>query len=149
MSQSNHRVIVRPAVAEDIDEVSAIESGSLSLWKRDFFVQELQTPNSLFLVAEIDETVAGYLVARRVFDEAEILSIAVAPPRRKSGIGTRLFRRLDELLSPSSGISVYLEVREMNGAAREFYKSLRFREIGRRRQYYNDEDAILMVRDEG
>jgi [ribosomal protein S18]-alanine N-acetyltransferase len=149
MSQTDYSVIVRAASAQDIDEVTAIESGSVSMWKRDFFVQELHTPNSVFLVAEIEGAVVGYIVARKIFDEAEILSIAVSPARMRSGIGTLLFRALDELLAPSPGVSVYLEVRELNTAAREFYKSRRFREIGRRTLYYNNEDAILMVRDEG
>jgi ribosomal-protein-alanine N-acetyltransferase len=41
---------------------------------------------------------------------------------------------------------IYLEVRPSNPAARTFYGSLGFREIGRRISYYADgEDALVMV----
>jgi ribosomal-protein-alanine N-acetyltransferase len=42
---------------------------------------------------------------------------------------------------------VHLEVRPSNATARTLYRSLGFRETGRRPRYYGDEDALLMTLD--
>ena len=42
---------------------------------------------------------------------------------------------------------MHLEVRPSNAAARTLYRSLGFRETGRRPRYYGDEDALLMTLD--
>ncbi len=136
---------VRRAVADDIDSVAEIESGSLSLWKRDFFAQELSIEHSIFLVAEIDGAVAGYMVARRAFDEVELFSIAVSRDHRREGVGTLLIEHLRKYIG---GAPCFLEVRDGNETARSFYRRMGFRDSGRRKRYYDEEDAVLMVLDE-
>jgi len=75
-------------------------------------------------------------------DEGEILNLAVAPELRRSGIARAL---LGEIFQYFSG-AIFLEVRESNGAARAFYKSLGFQEVGLRKEYYRapPETAIVM-----
>jgi polysaccharide biosynthesis protein PslH len=93
-------------------------------------------------VAEIDATVAGFMVSRRTApDEREILNIAVAPEFRRSGVATALIRSL-------TAPTVFLEVRLSNTFARSLYRKLGFEEVGTRRDYYDHpaEDAIVMRR---
>jgi ribosomal-protein-alanine N-acetyltransferase len=40
----------------------------------------------------------------------------------------------------------FLEVRPSNQSAISLYKKFGFFEVGRRKKYYGDEDAIMMVR---
>jgi ribosomal-protein-alanine N-acetyltransferase len=87
--------------------------------------------------------VAGFLVLRRTApDEGEILNLAVSPDFRRQGVATRL---METALQNFSG-AFYLEVRESNEGAREFYKSLSFQEVSRRPAYYQSppETAIVM-----
>ena len=94
-------------------------------------------------VAEREDTVAGFVVARQVGqDEWEILNLAVAPGARRQGIGRRL---LSDILAGRPG-EFFLEVRESNQGARRFYARLGFQEMTKRLQYYSnpDESAIVM-----
>jgi ribosomal-protein-alanine N-acetyltransferase len=94
----------------------------------------------------------GFILSRLAGDEAEILSIAVAAPRRGRGLGGALLhlhlRRLAGL-----GIStVFLEVDEDNMPARRLYQRAGFREVGRRSGYYPHSDsaaanALVLRRD--
>ncbi len=85
----------------------------------------------------------GFLVARTLAaDEREILNLAVAPDFRRKGVAREL------LASAFKGFrgGVFLEVRESNGVAQEFYKSLGFKELSKRPGYYDSppETAIVM-----
>jgi ribosomal-protein-alanine N-acetyltransferase len=75
-------------------------------------------------------------------DEREILNLAVVPRSRRKGVARAL---LDSTLRDFHG-DVFLEVRESNGVAQEFYKSLGFKVLSRRREYYDlpPETAIVM-----
>jgi len=93
-------------------------------------------------VAEVAGRVVGFLVTRAIADEVEILNLAVDPVNRRSGVARALVRPLLEMPS----VSVFLEVRESNTAARGLYQTLRFHEVSRRRGYYESpcEDGIVM-----
>ena len=100
-------------------------------------------------VAEVDDAVIAFLIARTTFGEMEILNLAVSGIYRRRGIGTRLVAdRMDTVQHGNTKVA-FLEVRESNEAARAFYAKIGFRETGRRPQYYNfpTEDAIVLRRD--
>lgn len=97
-------------------------------------------------VAEDDDGIAGFLVARTLGRETEILNIAVRPDARRRGVGSNL---LTEAVVWSTGLraeTVLLEVRESNTLATRFYERHGFRVAGRRRGYYATpaEDALLL-----
>jgi [ribosomal protein S18]-alanine N-acetyltransferase len=102
-----------------------------------------------FYVAELaDGEMLGYLVWRQTFtDEFEILSIAVHPTQQRKGVGRAL---MQEFLAANVSVlnrgDVFLEVRESNVGAIEFYQSMGFETTGVRPAYYSDsgERAIVM-----
>ncbi len=75
--------------------------------------------------------------------ETELLNLAVAPGFRRQGVGRKL---VQSLLAEARGV-VYLEVRESNRAAREFYNHMGFQEVSLRGGYYQEppEAAIVMI----
>ena len=90
-------------------------------------------PSYDFRVAIRDSEVVGFLVSRAITtDEWEILNLAVAPEWRRRGVARDL---LMDLMTNLEG-AVFLEVRESNVAARNTYKSMGFKEVGRRPEYY-------------
>ena len=99
-----------------------------------------------FRVADAGGRIAGFLVSRPVAEgESEVLNLAVTPDLRRRGVAREL---LKSFLVEAPG-AVYLEVRESNRAAREFYKSMGFKEFGSRSGYYDSpgglsETAIVM-----
>jgi len=131
----------------DLDLVLKIESASFARpWTREHFRDEIQSPFGIPLVALIPEDhLAGYLCLKVIFDEAEILDVAVDPSRRGRGIGRFLVEHAFALCRERQIVRLGLEVRTGNSEAITLYRSLGFREVGRRKAYYeNGDDAILM-----
>lgn len=95
--------------------------------------------------------VVGFIIARLVSEEAEIITLGVAPNQRRLGVGRLLINNLMQYLHRQSASVVFLEVDEKNIAAINLYKSCNFREFGRRAGYYSDDrgrsDALMMRHD--
>ncbi|WP_425037662.1 GNAT family N-acetyltransferase [Primorskyibacter sp. S187A] len=84
----------------------------------------------------ITGTAHGFAIARQVLDEAEILTIVVAPEHRGRGAGQHLLTGLCAQLRARGTARLFLEVAEDNAPARALYAKLGFVETGRRKAYY-------------
>ncbi len=131
--------VIRPGQAGDLEEVAAIQASSpeAAQWDAADYLRYD------FRVCLHDGRVAGFLVARHVApDESELLNLAVAPEFRRKGFA----RALVQQLLNARGASLYLEVRESNHPARNLYKSMGFKEVNIRPEYYQNppEAAIVM-----
>ena len=132
-------LIIRRAEPGDLDSVAAIQDAcpEAAHWPAtDYLAHE-------FLVAISDGIVAGFVVWRNLTaGESEILNLAVTLACRRRGIA----RRLLEALLRSADSEIFLEVRESNRGARNFYKSMGFQEVNMRPEYYESppEAAIVM-----
>jgi ribosomal-protein-alanine N-acetyltransferase len=98
-------------------------------------------------VAEDDGKVTGFLVARRVAADLEILNFAVRPDSRCRGIGAALLRAAQDWGKSFHAEKAILEVRASNLAALRFYERFSFQVAGRRPRYYTApiEDALLLT----
>ncbi|HYL69435.1 MAG TPA: ribosomal protein S18-alanine N-acetyltransferase [Candidatus Limnocylindria bacterium] len=98
-------------------------------------------------VAEDEGKVAGFLVARRVAADFEILNFAVRPDARRHGIGAALLRAALDWGKTFQAEKAMLEVRASNDAALRFYERFGFQIAGRRTRYYTApvEDALLLA----
>jgi [ribosomal protein S18]-alanine N-acetyltransferase len=139
---------VRRLRAEDVDAVMAIgeEAPEAATWSRASYRKFAEENGSLALVLETDGEISGFLVGRRVGDQAEVLNLAVGLQHRRRGEGTALLGAALEELRSGGGKSVYLEVRESNTGAISFYEKHGFAKTGLRRGYYRepDEGAVTM-----
>lgn len=83
-----------------------------------------------------DEMLGGFILLRRAGDEAEVLSIVIAPSSRRQGQGQALLKAGLARLAGLGTRSVFLEVAQSNEAAIGLYRGLDFREVGQRHGYY-------------
>ena len=82
---------IRAMTATDLDEVLAIEQASFRTpWKREHFESELSGRYSFPFVAESGGRIVGYVCLMSLFEEAQILDIAVSPDQRGRGIALAL-----------------------------------------------------------
>lgn len=100
------------------------------------------------------EQLGGFILMRRAGDEAEVLSIATARASRRQGQARAMLAASLDRLRDQGVRSVFLEVAESNLAALALYRSLGFREVGRRSGYYPMPDgsratALVMRQDIG
>ncbi|WP_230531746.1 GNAT family N-acetyltransferase [Microvirga roseola] len=91
------------------------------------------------------EKPAGFVLSRIVVDEAEILTVALAPEARGRGHAIPLLSCHLEELSRRGVRKVHLEVEEGNQPAIALYRRLGFREIGRRTGYYLKPDGARLA----
>lgn len=83
----------------------------------------------------------GFVMSRKAADEAEILSIVVAPAGRGDGLGRELLASHLARLAEERVVHVFLEVEEGNEPAERLYRHFGFREVGRRKGYYPKADG--------
>lgn len=136
--------------AKDLDEVLEIEMQSFPKpWTRSMFESELKNPVSFAIVLNAESggkvVLAAYIVYWVVHGEAHILNIAVAPGFRRRGAAELLLGTVLEQMRRNLVFEVFLEVRRSNEAARKLYGNFGFRESFERKNYYGDEDAIVMT----
>ena len=93
---------------------------------------------------------SGFILARDLGEEAEVLTLGVLPGNRRQGVGRDL---LDAVIAEAGrrGLgSVVLEVAADNEAARRLYADAGFMPVGRRPRYYRRRsgvvDALIMRR---
>jgi len=99
----------------------------------------------VFLVAELDGVVAGYVAAVLREGGGHILSVAVHPEQRRRGIGGLLMRSILGELRAMGVREVVLEVKRGSAAVR-FYEKLGFKAVGVISRYYEDgADAVVMM----
>lgn len=117
-------------------------------WSLQDFRETLAAGKGALFLAAVDEAdqVMGYLVARQMADEGEILNVGVAPASRRRGVARALVAHSLARLRELGARQVYLEVRESNHAARALYRGFAFAEVARRARYYRApvEDAVLL-----
>lgn len=138
--------VIRPMTEMDLDAVLAIEQISFpTSWLREHFRHEIDAPHSFPFVAEQNGTVIGYVCVMSLFEEAQILDIAVAPEQRGRGVGLSLAEFAIGLARENGAELIALEVRASSTAAIGLYERLGFIRAGMRANYYESSvDAILM-----
>ena len=132
-----------------ISEVYALESqwGDVR-WSLPQLESELTLDVSRFFVLldEAEKEVKGYAGYWKVHDEAQVSNLCVAPKYRRQGLGRQLVECLLDRARVEKCQTMNLEVRAHNTAARALYASLGFREVGLRKNFYDNpkDDAVLM-----
>lgn len=85
-----------------------------------------------------EDQVLGYIIFS---PDGHIISIAVHPHYRRKGIGTKLIERA---IKNSGTKRVWAEVRRSNKVAQAFYSHLGFEFVDVVKNYYGDEDALIV-----
>ncbi|MEN8040387.1 MAG: ribosomal protein S18-alanine N-acetyltransferase [Actinomycetota bacterium] len=137
---------IRKMSRADIPAVAALESDVYDQpWSPRVFFDELAMANREYVViTNGDDTVVGYGGLLVVDEDAHITTLAVAPEARGRQLGKRL---MVALVSEALGAGVRhltLEVRLSNASAQGLYERFGFSPVGRRKNYYKNEDALVM-----
>ena len=151
--------------ADDLPRVMQIERDAFAHpWSEDLFRRELTHTWSTILIAtgaartgatglqagaQPDQGILGFVICWRVHDELHVLNLAVAVEARRRGVARALMLEATEQAHRSGAVLATLEVRRSNEGAQALYRSLGYRQVGIRPNYYQDEgeDAIVMVAD--
>lgn len=133
----------------DIPSLCLLENAvNPSPWRAENFRSSLERTHHCVGVKKNSEWLA-YAVCSQVLDEAELLIIGVQPELQGKGLGKALLYYILDVLHKKTR-SLFLEVRESNVRAIEFYESMSFNCVGTRPGYYSvgtknnkREDALI------
>jgi [ribosomal protein S18]-alanine N-acetyltransferase len=146
-------VTIRPATVDDLDAIMAIERVAFAAdaWSVAMMQEELASPHNRYVVVEEAGRIAGYagLRAPQGSKDGDIQTIALTASSRGRGTGRALLTSLLDQARALGVKNVFLDVRVDNAVAQGLYRSLGFREIGTRLNYYAAEgvDALVMQLD--
>jgi len=100
-------------------------------WRAPEFAALARDPSVFVLHAP-----AGFAIGRAAADEAEVLTLTVAPGHRRQGHGARLLARFEAAARDRGARAAFLEVSADNAAARALYARAGYATTGRRPGYY-------------
>lgn len=114
-------------------------------WSAAEFAVLLAQSTTIAVAAE-----QGFALGRLIGEEAELLTIAVAPAARRLGVGRGLLRRFVTAVAARGGRTIFLEVSSLNDSAIALYLGEEFHKITLRKDYYSHAgqraDALIMRR---
>jgi [ribosomal protein S18]-alanine N-acetyltransferase len=138
---------IRRLGLQDVQSALAIQSGSpeIAQWTSADYGRAASGEMAAW-VAEVNSGIAGFLIARLLVQETEILNLAVRADARRRGVGSELLAQAIDWSKIVCAERILLEVRASNTAALNFYERHGFRIVGRRPSYYTTpaEDALLL-----
>ena len=119
-----------------------------SPWSERSFEQELDNRLAVFLVAEDEGIVLGYIGCHFVCGEGDITNVAVHPDSRRKGVAKALLNALEAESKKFETEIINLEVRKSNLPAISLYKQMGYEVCGERPNFYikPTENAILMAK---
>ena len=131
-----------------LDSIAEIEKVCFSNpWSRKSFADGMTNPDvQTYFTAITDGEISGYICIFHIFEDGDLLNIAVHPKYRRQGIAQMLMNKMFELLKEKGTERVTLEVRSSNFSAQSLYKKNGFKPMAIRKNYYSDptEDGIVM-----
>lgn len=113
-------------------------------WTDDTFFRELENPLTVCEVSRSGGEICAFALGKLAADEAELYRICVHTDMRRRGIAAELLGRFLGSMKSRGAAVCFLEVRSRNSPAIALYKSHGFEQIAVRKNYYNDDDAVIM-----
>lgn len=141
------------ASPERAGEIAALHSRLFDPpWDVESIAQLIEHPAAAAFVAQVREpkALAGFVIAQIAADEAEILSVGVAPEWQRRGIARNMIEGLVRAARRAEVKRLFLEVAADNTAAIRLYKGLGFAAVNQRKAYYRRPggqpvDAVVLV----
>ena len=125
----------------DLDEKSLKGIWTKAQWEREL------TDSKRICIGVIDletKKLIGLCSAWLVIDELQLTAIAVDPTHQRKGLGKFLISKLIKRSHSLRTNHIHLEVKDTNKQAIAFYKSLGFKIVGNRFNFYKDGSNAIM-----
>ena len=139
---------LRPVESRDVEAILAIQAVSPEIAQWSLWDYERVARGEMAgWIAEEAGLAIGFLIARQVVSDMEILNLAVQPDARRRGVGAALLAAVIDWSRTFRAENALLEVRASNVAALQFYERHRFQPAGRRVRYYTGpvDDALVLT----
>lgn len=143
-------IFIRQAVPEDVPRVADIENRLFGdPWTAEQFMTVIDSPVEVFICAEYEGQLAGYICMTVIADQAYIENVAVDDGFRRLGIARTMVDTVCDIAREAGCPAVVLDVRINNSGARQLYAGCGFKDAALRKNMYEHpaEDGITMIRE--
>lgn len=127
---------------EEVQEVIQLGTMLNPNFSKLFHIENLNLNETIFIYKE-NNSIKGFIHIQNGLDIIDLLNIIVKPEYRNQGIGSVL---LKYIIDNKQDKKIMLEVRSKNINAIKLYQKYDFKIINIRKNYYKDDDAIIMER---
>jgi ribosomal-protein-alanine N-acetyltransferase len=138
--------MIRPFIFSHLDRILQIELQAFPKspydWATFISLHYLYPETFLVYISEPLDQEEGQILGYIVFSpDGHIISIAVHPQHRRIGIGKELLKMV---FHTARDKRIWAEVRRSNQGAQAFYLQMGFQITGVVRNYYGNEDALIV-----
>ena len=144
---NHHNTAIKKINAEYLEEVNSLEQASFpNHWSKNTLHSALDNPNNFSFGLFIEDSLISVVLATLILDEVNIINVMTAPAFKQRGFAKKLLQAVIAEASLLNVKSFFLEVRQSNLPALRTYRSVGFKELSVRKDYYQSplEDAIVM-----
>ncbi len=121
---------------EDLAKLHAKAFSASRAWSATEFADLLKRKDTV-LTGDAD----SFVLMRVVADEAEILTLATNPSKRRQGRARAALRAAEDAARGADVAALFLEVAEDNVEAKALYAAENYTQVGRRPGYYLPKNA--------
>lgn len=136
---------IRPATPRDLAALADLHARAFARAWDELAMKNLLDGRGVFALVAQEDDLNGFILARVAADETEILSVAISPDMRQRGLASQLLERACHRATGEGAVRIFLEVAAANQPARNLYEKYGFREVGRRKAYYEGGDDALVL----
>ena len=127
---------------EEVQEVIQLGTMLNPNFSKLFHIENLN-PNETIYIYKENNNIKGFIHTQNGLDIIDLLNIIVKPEYQNQGIGSIL---LKYIINNKQNKKIMLEVKSKNINAIKLYQKYDFKIINIRKNYYKDDDAIIMER---
>lgn len=127
----------------DLNDIEELKKLTIN-FNFELTIEDLKKENDHYIGYIDNQRLVAFLNYSIYYERVEINYIFVIPEYRRHNIATKMLNYMLEKIENLDNIT--LEVRESNNGAIELYKTFGFEECAIRKNYYGNEDAILMMK---
>lgn len=140
-------VEIKNMTLENLENIKDVLNSEFDdFWNYNILKEELNSQNSCYIVAFLNNEIVGFAGIKFIVNEADIMNIVTKKTFRNQGIGNLLLENLIQLAKSLHLKSITLEVNEENAPAIHLYKKFGFEILGIRKNYYQNKDGIIMTK---
>ena len=135
-------ISIQPAKIDKLKILYEIEDKCFGedVFPEDYLAYLLSVPNSISLIARVNEEIAGFIIGLFYNHERKIIghvyTLDVSPEYRRRSVGSRLLNELERIFAEKGIHTCYLETHLDDTVARSFYRKHGYAEAEMLKDYY-------------
>lgn len=137
---------IKKLTMDMVEDVFQIEKTFFDVSDNSSILSSFKSQNLEYFVLFFENQIVGFLECSVILDEAELYEIAIKKEFQGRGLSKLLMEYFINFCNDKNVNTIFLEVNKINNKAISLYEKFGFKKYFERKNYYGDNDAILMKR---